>query len=368
MAGLYIHIPFCASRCIYCDFFTSTHTELREAYVEALCGEMKLKTKGERPSVSTVYLGGGTPSQLTRPQLDKLFQTIFDCFSVAPDAEITMECNPDDVTPYYIAGTPVNRVSMGAQSFDDARLRFIHRRHNALQVETAVRRLRKEGIANISIDLIFGFPGERLSDWEADVDRALALGVEHVSAYALMYEEGTPLYRLWQQGKVKEVEEEVSLAMFETLILRMERAGFEHYEISNFSLPGFRSRHNSSYWKGIPYYGIGAAAHGYDTLSRSWNVADTRAYIASISQGVIPAEREELTPVMRFNDLVATALRTKEGIALNDLSEADRHYLLLQAGKHIDAGLLELNNHCLRLTRKGIFVSDGIMVDLIQEQ
>ena len=318
MAGLYIHIPFCKSRCVYCGFYSTTGLELRERYVDALCREMEIR--GERNDIETIYLGGGTPSQLSIEQLQRLFIYIN---KVKEDAEITIEMNPDDVTAEFAAELQqlgVNRVSMGAQTFNDERLRFLHRRHNAKQVHQAVETLRQAGFKNISIDLMYGFPEETLDDWKADIEEALSLDVEHISSYCLMYEEGTPLYQLLEQGKVSEVDEELERQMYYTLKDRLEAAGYEHYEISNFARPGFRSRHNSSYWQGIPYIGIGAAAHSYDINTRSWNIADIRQYITGIEQGQRLYESETLDEVTRYNDAVTVALRTCEGLDLSKLT------------------------------------------------
>ena len=363
MAGLYIHIPFCKSRCVYCGFYSTTGLELRERYVDALCREMEIR--GEWNDIETVYLGGGTPSQLSIEQLQRLFIYIN---KVKEDAEITIEMNPDDVTAEFAAELQqlgVNRVSMGAQTFNDERLRFLHRRHNAKQVHQAVETLRQAGFKNISIDLMYGFPEETLDDWKADIEEALSLDVEHISTYCLMYEEGTPLYQLLEQGKVSEVDEELERQMYYTLKDRLEAAGYEHYEISNFARPGFRSRHNSSYWQGIPYIGIGAAAHSYDINTRSWNIADIRQYITGIEQGQRLYESETLDEVTRYNDAVTVALRTCEGLDLSKLTSEQRTYCLANAQKHIDANLLKLQDNHLSLTKEGLFISDMLMSDLI---
>ena len=372
MAGLYIHIPFCESRCIYCGFYSTTLAQLKEQYVEAVCKEASntLHLKSTFGNFSTVYLGGGTPSQLSPALLHRLFEHLeIGDKANSKELEITMECNPDDLTDDYAAALrdlPVNRISMGAQTFSDDRLRFLHRRHTSQQVSEAVERLRRFGIDNISIDLMFGFPGETLSDWEADIQQALALQVEHISAYSLMFEEGTPLYALREQGKVKEADEELSLKMYETLIDRLTAAGYEHYEISNFARPGFHSRHNSSYWDGTPYIGLGAAAHSYDIDSRWWNVSNVREYIRRVQHDESPIEETEvLNDETRYNDAVMTALRTREGLPLERLSESQRQYLLSQARPHLERRLITMEDHRLRLTRQGLFVSDMVMSDLM---
>lgn len=372
MAGLYIHIPFCGSRCVYCGFYSTTALELRQRYVDALCRELNMR-KGElgiRNDIHTIYLGGGTPSQITIPQLRQLFDTIYKYNKVATDAEITIECNPDDVTDAFVEGLqtlPVNRISMGAQTFDDTRLKFLHRRHTASQVVEAIDRFRKNGYTNISIDLMYGFPDETLDDWNHDITQALSLKVEHLSAYCLTIEEGTPLQQMLLDRKIMENDEELERQMYETLIDRLETAGYEHYEISNFARQGYRSHHNSSYWNGTPYIGIGAAAHSYDIRTRSWNVSDLHQYIDNIQRGKRPYEEELLDDDTRYNDTITVALRTREGLDLTTLSERHRSYCLQNARRFLNDGLLTLDSvsRFLHLTRRGLFVSDMIMTELI---
>lgn len=372
MAGIYIHIPFCKSRCIYCGFYSTTLLDLRKKYINAVCREMELRKNYIREPFSTIYLGGGTPSLLDEAELTKLFLYINNVYDVDRNAEITMECNPDDITPKFtnmLSRLPINRVSMGAQTFAGSRLRLLHRRHNSDEVKHAVKLLREAGIKNISIDLMFGFPDESLSQWKEDISAALALNVEHISAYSLMYEENTPLWKMLDTGKVKEIDEELSLTMFKELVCQLTDAGYEHYEISNFARPGYRSRHNSSYWHQVPYIGLGAAAHSFDLNSRQWNVADLKLYIEEINNGIIPMEREELDNDTTFNDIITTALRTSDGIDLNAmetrLGKRYRNTLISAAGKHIEQGLLEIRHDRLRLTAEGIFISDMVMSDLM---
>lgn len=278
--------------------------------------------------------------------------------------------NPDDATPEFAATLSqlgINRVSMGAQTFDDQRLRFLHRRHTAAQVREAVDILRKAGIRNISIDLIYGFPNETVTDFEYDIDAALALNVEHISAYCLMIEEGTVLFEKlkMKDEKLKMLDEETERAMYELLIDKLTVAGYEHYEISNFARPGYRSRHNSSYWHDVPYIGIGAAAHSYDGHCRSWNISDIRQYIDAINEGHIPCESELLDPDTHYNDRIATALRTSDGLDLTTLSDRHRRYCMHEAQPFIKDGLLRLTDNRLVLTRHGLFVSDMVMSALM---
>ncbi len=376
MAGLYIHIPFCESRCIYCGFYSTTLSSLKDDYVEAVCKEMEMR-HNYLPlfdnNINTVYLGGGTPSTLNAAQLDKIFDCIYNkVYKGCKPTEVTIECNPDDITENMasvIGNMPINRVSMGVQTFDDKRLKFLHRRHTAEEVRIAVNRLRRNDIYNISIDLMYGFPNETMNEWERDIHEALKLNVEHISAYSLMIEEGTPLYKMKENGLIEEADEELCRSMYEKLIELTEIAGYEHYEISNFALKDRRSKHNSSYWKAIPYIGIGAAAHSYDGSNRQWNISDIRQYIDNINQGTIPAEKEALDLSTRYDDMITTALRTSDGIDIDYVAktfgEEYRKYLLDNAQKYITDNLMEIIGDNIRISRKGLFVSDAIMSDLM---
>ncbi len=359
MAGIYIHIPFCNSRCIYCGFYSTTGLALSQRYVDALCREWQLRESELTELVQTIYLGGGTPSQLSIAQLRQLFMAL-----PAGAQEITLEVNPEDVTPEFaqaLVELPINRVSMGAQTFNDERLQFLHRRHTSAQVPQAVKSLRQAGISNISIDLMYGFPKESLTDWQYDIEEALKLNVEHLSAYCLMVEEGTPLHRM----DIDPTDEETERQMYEMLIDKLALAGFEHYEISNFARPGYRSRHNSSYWHDIPYIGLGAAAHSYNGTCRQWNISDIHQYMDTIEQDEIPCEREILDDDTRYNDRVTVALRTIDGLDLTTLSDRHRSYCLKEAQPFLQDGLLRHENHHLILTRNGLFVSDMVMSSLM---
>lgn len=383
MAGIYIHVPFCASRCIYCGFYTTTTLSSQDRLVRALCSELDMrrdylldKAAPTSPiTIDTIYLGGGTPSQLSQENLLRLFDAIYNkveqvpTFHISPTAEVTMECNPDDLTPQFvqtIARLPVNRVSMGVQTFSDERLNFLRRRHKATDIEPAIQRLRQVGIGNISIDLIFGFPKQTVNEWATDLQKAIELDVEHISAYSLMYEEGTPLFRLLEQQRVSEIADSQSLDMFNLLVDTLTTNHYEHYEISNFAREGFSSRHNASYWQGIPYLGLGPSAHSYDGNSRQWNVSNLHKYMDAIENGTVPMEKETLDEDTKYNDWITTALRTKEGLDLNLLSEAHREYLLRAAEPHLREGNLVLTNNNIALSRAGIFISDSVMSDLVK--
>ena len=375
MAGLYIHIPFCASRCIYCGFYSTTRLDLRQQYVDALIRELVEVGKSKMlkdDSISTVYLGGGTPSQLTIPQLHQLFDAIYIYNKVESGAEVTIEMNPDDVSVPYadtLRQLGINRVSMGAQTFDDERLRWLNRRHTVAQVGQAVTILRAAGIRNISIDLMYGFPDETIDDFVHDIDEAIKLDVEHISAYCLMIEEGTELYRRYGDKRVREYDdskEETERKMYELLIDKLTAAGYEHYEISNFARPSFRSRHNSSYWTGVPYIGLGAAAHSFDGHLRSWNVSDIRQYIAAVNRDERLNEEEVLSATDFYNERVMLGLRTCEGVDLSALSDDERNYCIQEAQPFLSDDILLLTDNRLVLTRKGLFVSDYVISSLMQ--
>ena len=378
MAGIYVHIPFCASRCAYCDFFSTLRlADAGERYVDALIAEARLRhgeLRGER--VKTLYLGGGTPSQLPVALLLRLVEGLRDVFDLSGLEEFTVEANPDDVTAEWCAALPplgVNRVSMGVQSFEDDILRLIGRRHTAQQAVEAVENLRQADIRNISIDLIFGLPGQTVESWTASVKQAIALAPQHISAYGLTYEEGTRLWRQRERGEVVEVPEEQCIEMYRILVDTLQTAGYEHYEISNFALPGYHSRHNSSYWNDTPYLGLGAAAHSYDGDVRRYNPADLQEYIDKVMAGETACEQEVLTQVERYDERVMLGLRTARGIDAEMLrsdfgDEAWQHFTR-EAQGHIAAGHLAVKDgNRYVLTREGIMLSDAVIRDLLWDE
>lgn len=373
MAGIYLHIPFCKRRCIYCDFFSTTQSERKTAYVHTLCNELKMRKEYlEGENIETIYLGGGTPSQLDKEDFEFIFSYIYKNYSISDTPEITLEANPDDLTPEYITmlrTLPFNRLSMGIQTFNESILKLLQRRHSARQAIEAFQNCRAAGFQNISIDLMYGLPGETLASWKEDLEQAVDLHPEHISAYHLIYEEETALWRLREQHKVEEADEDLSVSFFCALIDRLSAAGYEHYEISNFCLPDLHSRHNSSYWMEKKYLGCGPSAHSYNGISRQWNVASLDEYIKGISASTPVFEIEELDLYTRYNDFVITRIRTKWGMPLsklrNEFGEELYDYCLRMAGPHLNQGTLELVNDVLRLTRKGIFISDGIMSDML---
>ena len=373
MAGIYIHIPFCKQRCNYCAFYSSTLYNIKEEYTNAVCKELRMrKDYAGNDTIATIYLGGGTPSTLSAEQLHKICDTIYSTYNITETPEVTIECNPDDLTPQFLEQLrplPFNRISMGVQSFNDTQLKLLGRRHTAEGARQAVANARAAGYSNISIDLMFALPGSSTEDWQHDLESAIKLKPDHLSAYNLMYEEGTPLYRALQRGDIEELSEDENVTQFRMLIDSMKAAGYRHYEISNFALPGRESRHNSSYWNDTPYIGCGAAAHSYNGTSRQWNIADIKEYIKGVQKGTLNFEIERLTEEERYNDAILTRLRTAYGLPLawmrEKFSERLNTYMLHATKKEIALGNLKEENGHLSLTPKGIFISDAVIRELI---
>ncbi len=385
MAGIYIHIPFCKQRCIYCDFYSTTSQEKENRYIEAVCTELELRKQSLPDPVHTIYIGGGTPSLLNPASVKQLKDCMDRNYRVMPDLEFTVEANPDDISPEWLEAmsrTGVNRISMGVQTFHDGHLKLLRRRHNSERAIQAVHLCQEHGFRNISIDLIYGLPEQTLEEWKADVAQAIALNVQHLSAYALIYEENTALWRMREQNKVQEADEELSLSMFEYLITELKNNGFEHYEISNFGLPGFHSRHNSSYWNDTPYLGCGASAHSFIGMERMYNTANIDQYIKDITrcrEENLPYNEvchcEVLDRYEHYNDRIITGLRTAAGLDLEKLEQDFgtelKNYCLKMAAPHLKENTLQIteeNGHpqgVLKLSHRGLFLSDGIMSDLL---
>lgn len=373
MAGIYIHVPFCKTRCIYCDFYSSVKSGLKDQYIDALCTELEQRKDYlyDQP-IETIYLGGGTPSQLSHADYTRIFDKIDKTYSLNTCKEITLEANPDDLTNEYLdqlSALPFNRLSIGIQTFNDNILKLLKRRHTADEAVKAVERARKAGFSNISIDLMYGLPGQTLEGWSNDLQKAIKLNAEHISAYHLTYEKGTRLFKMFENNDVNAVNEEESIQFFNQLTHALTQAGYEHYEISNFSKPGLYSRHNTSYWQGIPYLGCGPSAHSYNGTSREWNVSSLTEYIQGVKSGNRRYETETLDKATCYNELIITSIRTKWGLSLarleNEFGKDYLDYLMKMSQKYIHNGDMELNNGVLKLTSKGIFISDGIMSDLL---
>lgn len=372
MAGIYIHIPFCKTRCIYCDFYKETDESRINDFVHALCAEARFRQSEIPEPVKTVYFGGGTPSRLSNLHFQQIFDTLFSLFSINKNAEITLEANPDDLSEEYLQllkELPFNRISIGIQSFDDGELKFLSRRHSAQQAIDAVRRCQQVGFDNISIDLMYGLPDQTLDSWKKTLQKACELEIQHISAYHLIYEKQTRLYALLQKGAIHPTTDETSTEMFSMLIDTLAENGFEHYEISNFAKGSMYSKHNTSYWKNEKYVGLGPSAHSYDGENRSWNEASLDNYIGMVQSGKLVRETEHLTFSQKYNEFILTGLRTIWGVNLHELKntfgEKYYDYCRKNAQKFIEEHLLKTENQSLKLTREGIFISDGIMSELM---
>ena len=376
MAGLYLHIPFCKQACHYCDFHFSTSMGLKSRLVDAIVRELELRRSylPADATLDTIYFGGGTPSLLTAEELDQIFAAIHRHFAVAPQAEITLEANPDDLSAEKLAelkANGINRLSIGLQSFHEPHLRMMNRAHTAEESTTAVRRAQDAGFENISIDLIYGVPASGHHIWEADLANAFALGVPHVSAYALTIEPGTAFgYRL-QKGAFKAAPDEFVATQFEMLLAAMRAHGYTQYEISNFCQPGRESRHNANYWRGVPYLGLGPSAHSYDGQNRQFTLANNPQYVAAVlERGEVPITLDLLTATDRANEYLLTTLRTAQGCDLAhlrthhglDLAATRAAYLAeLQAN-----GWATIQHEILTLTDAGKLLADHITLELFQ--
>ena len=375
MAGIYIHVPFCKCFCNYCDFYSITDNSETESFVQAVMLETAMQARyldGE--TVETIYLGGGTPSLLTTGQTGQIIAAVRKNFTVSDDPEITVEVNPDDVYEGYfgeLAGTGVNRVSLGVQSWNNKRLKYLGRRHDAAQSAKALQLAFKEGISNVSADLIYGVPNMTTADLRHDLEETFAFPVTHLSAYHLTIEEGTRFGKMKKEKKLTEPDEETSNAMFSLLGSFCRERGFIHYEISNFAREGYISRHNSAYWKQVPYLGLGPSAHSFNRTSRQWNVSDVKKYIRSVSAGKVPFEKEDLDRLTTFNEYVMTSLRTMWGIDLGYVEayyDKELHdYLINLSGKYIRYGLMHREKNTLVLTDQGRMISDNIIAELLME-
>ncbi|MDT0643849.1 radical SAM family heme chaperone HemW [Zunongwangia sp. F363] len=369
--GIYIHIPFCKQACHYCDFHFSTSVKKKGRLVEMLCKELLLR-KAEllKSEIQTIYFGGGTPSLLTSEELQQIFETVFANFNIAENPEITLEANPDDLSEEklkMLAASKINRLSVGVQSFFEEDLRLMNRAHNAREAFESIR-LAGRYFENISIDLIYGVPEMSAEKWRKNLQIALELGVPHISSYALTVEPNTALQKFIERGKVKPVDDELAREHFEILINTLKKAGFEHYEFSNFGKPGYFSQNNTAYWLGKPYLGIGPSAHSYNGDSRKWNVANNSLYIKALEKAELPLQTEKLSVTDKYNEYVMTRLRTKFGVGIAEVEEAFGKnygdYLLQQAAVLLKKGLLKNENEILHVTSKGKFLSDGIAADL----
>lgn len=373
MAGIYIHIPFCKKACHYCNFHFSANVRNTNDMVYAIGMEAKLRKRYITEKVHTIYFGGGTPSILPITSLRTLLTKLYENYTIAPDAEITLEANPDDINIDSLLSWKslgINRLSIGIQSFHEADLKWMNRAHNAQQALRCIQLAKKVGFTNFSIDLIYGTPTLSNEQWKQNIAQALALGVPHLSCYALTVEPQTALHHMIEKKKMPDVSEERQSLHFEILSKTLREAGYDHYEISNFAKPGHYSKHNSSYWQGKPYIGLGPSAHSFNGTSRQWNVANNALYITSIQRGEVPFEIEYLTPQQQLNEYIMTSLRTMQGTSLsyiaNIWSDAEATNIVKVAKKHIVSGNVNYVNNHLILTRKGKLLADGIAAELFR--
>lgn len=371
MAGIYLHIPFCKQACHYCNFHFSTSLKYKSAMVGAILKELELqKDYLAAEKIETIYLGGGTPSLLDKKDLDLIFDKIDQHYDLNNAIEITLEANPDDLTIEKIAdlaASPVNRLSIGVQSFFEEDLQFMNRAHNAQEAIQSIQNAKTAGFANLTVDLIYGSPTTSMNNWDVNLKTIFDLEIPHISCYCLTVEPQTALDHFVKAGKAKPVDEEQAARQFEVLVAEMEAKGYDHYEISNFALPGCYSKHNSSYWLGKKYLGIGPSAHSFNGVSRQWNVANNAKYIAGLEKNELPFEKETLTPKQQYDEYVMTALRTIWGCDLKKVASFGEkfksHFLKNVRPFLMDESVFEKSGHYF-LTKKGKLLADKISMEL----
>jgi oxygen-independent coproporphyrinogen-3 oxidase len=372
MAGIYFHIPFCKQACHYCDFHFTTSLQYKTPMVEALLKEIDLRASFlEGETIETIYFGGGTPSLLEADQIQQLIDGVAHYFSIAPKAEITLEANPDDLQRERLTAlknTSINRFSVGIQSFFEEDLRWMNRAHSSEEARQVIPRVQDAGFENITADLIYGYPLLSDAKWEANIQTLCEFKIPHLSAYSMTVESKTALDTLINKGKTPPMDEHQSAHQFERLMESLHVAGYTHYEISNWAIEGMEARHNSNYWKGVPYLGIGPSAHSYRPHLRQWNIAHNARYMKGINDGICAIEEETLSAQEQLHEYIMTSLRTKKGIDLGYLasqfgfSVSDSTFQ--KAMKHVEAGLMERDGDHLRLTRRGKLLADYLTTEL----
>ncbi|MGB2683580.1 MAG: radical SAM family heme chaperone HemW [Olleya sp.] len=373
MSGIYIHIPFCKQACHYCDFHFSTSMKKKDQLIFALAKEMELrKDEFKNITVETIYFGGGTPSVLSADELQYLIDSVYLNYKVTDNPEITLEANPDDLNEEVIiklSKSPINRLSIGIQSFYEKDLKLMNRAHNAQEAKRCLQ-LATQYFDNISLDLIYGIPNSTNAEWLDNIQTALSFGVPHISSYALTVEPKTALASFIAKGIIDNVDDDLAHEQFHILIEQLEQAGFDHYELSNFGKKGFYSKNNSAYWLGKPYLGIGPSAHSFNGGQRAWNVKNNAIYISKINLNQLPLEVETLTVNDKYNEYVMTGLRTIWGVSLDKIEkqfgESFLEYLLQQANQYINKQMLYIEDNNLKTTKTGKFLSDGIASDLFK--
>lgn len=369
MSGIYIHIPFCKKACFYCDFHFSVSFKIKEKIITAICQELIIRKDFFDPkeTISSIYFGGGTPSVLSIKEIDEILGAVYSHYNVEKNAEITFECNPDDLTQDYLRELKfvgINRLSIGVQSFNDEYLKWMNRSHDASQSKKSIEYGAEAGFNNITLDLIYGLPQLSNKEWSANLNEALSLPINHLSAYSLTMEENTPYIKLVNQGKYKKPSDDISSSHYQILVQQTTDLGWEHYEVSSFCKPGNYSKHNSSYWSGNKYIGVGPSAHSYDGNSRYWNVSDNKSYLECISTKKRYFESEELTVSNRVNEYLLTGLRTKWGVDLELLSNKYDYNVMSLFEKDIKYWIslnwLEMKDSNMKLTNKGMLFADHI--------
>lgn len=372
MAGIYIHIPFCKQACYYCNFHFSTSLALKDALLAALLKEIELRSiNADTDIIETIYFGGGTPSLLSIPDIDKILFSLNKNYNISASAEISLEANPDDITIEKLNGwkkAGINRLSIGIQSFIEKDLKWMNRAHNAGQALTCIHLAKEGGFNNFSIDLIFGVPGLTNSEWEQNIQTVIDLQVPHISSYALTVEPKTALQKMIVLKKKEDVDGDNQAEQYQLLMKRMNEAGYEHYEISNFAKPGFRSLHNSSYWQGKKYIGFGPAAHSFNGNERIWNKANNPLYIQALQQNTLPIEKEVLSESQKLNEYIMTSLRTIEGMDLLFIEESfsikERERIENIIRDEVNKEQYFLKKNHIILTDEGKLFADGIAVKL----
>jgi oxygen-independent coproporphyrinogen-3 oxidase len=375
MAGIYIHIPFCKKACTYCDFHFSTSLKYADEMVDAICTEIRLKKdRLQNQQIGSIYFGGGTPSVLSPQAYEKIFDTLTSCFTVSDEAEITMEANPDDLDSQKINALrklPINRFSIGVQSFFEEDLIWMNRAHTAAEAENCIKRSQDAGFENLSVDLIYGYPLLTDQKWLTNIQNIITLKTPHISAYSLTVEPRTALANAIHKGKQLDLSDEQSATQFSMLNHQLTQAGFEHYEISNYSLPNRYAVHNTNYWRGIPYLGIGPSAHGFNGTTRYLNIANNTKYLAALQHNTLPETIEELSITDRFNEYIMTSLRTQWGIDLNkvaiDFGKELEVQTRSQLTKFVNLEQILVTNHTVTLTQQGKLFADGIAAALFAE-
>jgi oxygen-independent coproporphyrinogen-3 oxidase len=375
LSGIYIHIPFCKQACHYCNFHFSTSLKYKDDMVDAICNEIELrKDYLTEKNLTSIYFGGGTPSLLSEENIDKIFSSLDKHFTWSMDAEISLEANPDDLSAEKLKifnNSAINRLSIGIQSFDQADLEYMNRAHNASEAEYCIKNAQDIGLTNISADLIYGSPTTSNETWNENIDKMVAFEIPHISAYALTVEQGTALHHFINTGKVKPVDESVAADQFNILMDRLSTANFDHYEISNFALKGHYAVHNSNYWLGVPYLGLGPAAHSFDgENTRSWNLAHNPNYISSIKENKLPIEHEKLSVEDTYNEFVLIRLRTIWGINVKDLSNKfpqQKDHFLRNVQPYLDSCHIKLKEGVYRLSNIGKLIGDKISMELFVE-